>query len=364
MKFQQRVCLALSLCLIFHPLPAWPASSEAQPNGAGYVCVPNAQADGWECDEDRGQRPVVYWDKIVPYDRRSEAVPETSSTRGAEAAAVQQAADASISATPTATPSAPPPAIDPDTGMSSNPDDWYTPTAPRTVDETHAIKPDLAAALYFSGGAGMCPGGYQPRAYPHPRDTDPEQFPIVVEADQLTTQIDVSAKLDGNVTIEQGNRIILTDAAELDYPTRVLRFPAGVRIDQPGIVMQGDSASVNLNSKEAQMENAQFVLTDASMRGRTQQLAQNAGGDLSMTRNTFTRCEPGYNGWSLSTRELVIEEDAVFGTARGAVLRVKSVPVFYKPYMQIPVSDERLSGILFPDFGYSDEDGVDFSIPY
>jgi LPS-assembly protein len=356
MKFQQRVCLALSLCLIFNPVPAWSASSGTEGQSAGYLCVPNTSGDGWDCGEDSGERPVIYWDKIVPYGSRTEPVPVAPRSAEAQSVVPQQATASSTST--------PPPGIDPNTGMSSNPDDWYTPTAPRGVDEAHEIKPDLAASIYAGGGSGMCPGGYQPRAYPHPRDSDPEQFPILVEADQLSTRIDVSATLTGNVTIEQGNRTIVADAAELDYPTRVVQFPAGVRMDQPGVVMQGDSAEVHLNSKEAQMENAQFVLTDASMRGRTQQLTQNAAGDLTMTGNAFTRCEPGNNDWLLSARELVVEDDAVFGTARGAVLRMKSVPVFYTPYMQFPVSDERLSGFLFPDFGYSDEDGVDFSIPY
>ena len=46
------------------------------------------------------------------------------------------------------------------------------------------------------------------------------------------------------------------------------------------------------------------------------------------------------------------------------MLRVKSVPVFYTPYLKFPISDERVSGFLFPNLSYSDEDGVDLSIPY
>lgn len=315
--------------------------------------MPNPQGDGWACDEDRGQEPVVVWDKLLPYDDRPAADTEQAQSTPADAAA------APLTAAP-----AVPPGIDPATGLSLNPEDWYTPTAPRQVDAEHELKPDLAAALYVLGDSGMCPGGYAPRDYPEPLNSDAAQYPIVAEADQLSTEIEVAATLQGNVTIEQGNRLIVAQQAELDYPTRVVQFPAGVRMDQPGIVMQGQSATVHLNSKQATLDTAQFVLTDASIRGEAQQISQSSAGDLTIVRNRFTRCEPQNNGWNLSANQLIIEDEAVFGTARGAVLRMKSVPVFYTPYLQFPVSDERVSGFLFPNLGYSDEDGLDVSIPY
>ncbi len=352
MKFAQRIGVALSLC--FFPLSAWPAAEQAAaPARSGYICVPNERGDGWSCDEDRGQEPVVVWGKVLPFDDR----PAQPSAPTAPTADQPQAA--------TDTTAAVPPGIDPATGLSLNPEDWYTPTKPRPVDAEHELKADLAASMYQrTDGDGMCPGGYVQRTYAQPRDIDTAQFPIVAHADQLTTEIDVAATLQGNVTIEQGNRLIVTQQAELDYPTRVVQFPAGVRMDQPGIVMQGEAATVHLNTKQAGMGSAQFVLTDANIRGEAQQISQGTNGDLTMTRNRFTRCEPQNNGWTLSTKQLVIEDEAVFGTARGAVLRMKSVPVFYTPYLKFPVSDERVSGFLFPNMGYSDEDGVDVSIPY
>ena len=248
--------------------------------------------------------------------------------------------------------------------MSLNPEDWYTPTPARATDPEHAQSQDLASALWQAGGDGLCAGEYRQREYPHPVDADNESFPVVALADELSTQIDVAADFTGNVTIEQGNRVILAGQAELDYPNRQVHFPHGVRMDQPGLVMQGRSASVHLDSEQASLDGAQFLLLDAQMRGQAEQLAQSADGDLLLADNVFTRCEPGNNGWSLKTKQLVIEEGDVWGTAKHAVLRMKGVPIFYSPYLQFPVSDERVSGFLFPNMGYSDEDGVDFSIPY
>ena len=40
------------------------------------------------------------------------------------------------------------------------------------------------------------------------------------------------------------------------------------------------------------------------------------------------------------------------------------MPVFYAPYFSFPISKERLSGFLFPEFGNSTNRGVEFSAPF
>ena len=313
-------------------------SGTAGDESRGYVCVPDASGDDWECSADTGQSSVLNWGTVAP-DK-----PAVEPTAG-----VEPMVDA-----------------DPVTGLSNDPEDWYRATEPRPTLAEYAPARDLAADLYEENphSDGFCPGDYRVRSYPHPAQADDSQFPIFIEADQLHTELDVSADLQGNVLVEQGNRKIVAPRANLAYDTRIATFDEGVRLDQPGMVMQGEQASMHLNTKQATLDEVQFVLLDAQIRGRAAQIQQSPEGDLTLSANDFTRCEPDNNGWSLSTRELVIEKDAVFGTAKGAVLRVKSVPVFYSPWLEFPVSDERVSGFLFPNLGYSDEDGVDVSIPY
>ncbi len=249
--------------------------------------------------------------------------------------------------------------------IGPDPEDWYTPTPTRPAAETHTLREDLAASVYVElEDDGVCRGGYRVREYPVPLEADDADYPMIAEADGIASEIDESATLTGNVTIEQGNRLIRAQVAEVDQVARVVTFPKGVVMDQPGLLMQGDVARVHVDSKEAELNGVQFVLVDANMRGHAETMEQGSSGDLTLTENSFTRCEPGNNGWRLNTDKLVIEEDEVFGTARDAVLRLGRVPVFYSPYLKFPVSDERVSGFLFPNLGYSDEDGVDLSVPY
>ena len=335
MKISRLRGWALAVCSFVWAGAVDAASSSER---AEYICVPNPNGEGWDCGKDDGDRPILNWGAVPPRDPPPPTTPEPVPDDG----------------------------IDPLTGLSSNPEDWYVAAAPKAILPEYQASGDLAAAIYTydEQASGFCPGAYVVREYPYSVSADNSEYPIVIEADGLSGVMDASADLVGNVSVEQGNLKLVAPRAALDYDTRIVTFEEGVRVDQPGVVMQGGQASLNLNSSEASLADAQFVLLDAEMRGSAESLEQSTTGDLTLSGTQFTRCEPGNNGWRLNTRQLVIEKDEVFGTARGVVLRMKSVPMFYTPYLKFPVSDERVSGFLFPAIGYSDEDGTDVSLPY
>lgn len=349
MEFSRHFKPAANLLKLF--ALCWTAQIWAA-SGAEHLCVPDADGEGWDCDPYSDDVPPFTWNQVVPV-----AVPEKPAPAVEPVTAdkvVSETIDAPIEAD-----------TDPVTGLSNRPEDWYTPSVPRPTDPEHSLSDDLAATRYVvRDNGGICPGGYQQRTFPLPLNADDEAQPVVILADGLSSVVGETASMQGNVTIEQGNRLLRSPVAELDYPSQIVEFPRGLKLDQPGLIMQGYQARVHLDTKQADLSGTQFVLTDASLRGQASTLSQSESGDLTLQGNQFTRCEPGNNGWLLQTKELVIEKDAIFGTAKHAVLKLKSVPVFYTPRLQFPVSDQRLSGFLFPNLGYSDEDGVDVAIPY
>jgi LPS-assembly protein len=46
------------------------------------------------------------------------------------------------------------------------------------------------------------------------------------------------------------------------------------------------------------------------------------------------------------------------------IMRFKDVPIFYTPYISFPLGDERKSGVLFPSFGHSTNNGYQLEVPY
>ncbi len=47
-----------------------------------------------------------------------------------------------------------------------------------------------------------------------------------------------------------------------------------------------------------------------------------------------------------------------------AKLRIGGVPVFYIPYMTVPVSEKRKTGFLFPSFSSSTTNGIEIATPF
>jgi LPS-assembly protein len=209
-----------------------------------------------------------------------------------------------------------------------------------------------------------CAGAYRTLSFPHPLDSDPDEHPIRTDSRKASYLIDGDIELEGDVRLQQGNRTLQASRVRLDQTTREGVVSGGVRLEEPGVVMQGDQARVNLDTHAATLEDVQFVLLDNALRGDARTLSQDGSGSMTMTRGSFTRCEPGNDNWRIGASSVEVVEGEVFGTARHAVLRVKRVPVFYAPYIRFPVTDDRQSGWLFPNLAYSDEDGTDVSLPY
>ncbi|MFQ3364083.1 MAG: LPS-assembly protein [Candidatus Azotimanducaceae bacterium] len=239
-----------------------------------------------------------------------------------------------------------------------------------------ALFEDLAASTYLpslapnsdlDAVAHQCAGGYQIaalEALPIALRTPSGEEILRANLNQLSGQVDGDLRLQGNVSIEYGQRRLATSLATIDLPNQMLVFPQGVRISQPNLLVQGDRAEMATGLGTVALEGVQMVFADVGLRGKGVSMSQSADGSMLLKQGEFTRCAPNNNGWSLQTKSLEIKDGDVFATTRGTVLKIKSVPVFYAPYLRVPVNDQRQSGLLTPAIGYSSEDGLDLAVPY
>ena len=249
-------------------------------------------------------------------------------------------------------PGAPATQSDADVGVASFAAEYWL---PREV-----LPPKIAAGL-----PAYCSGAYQAPDFPYPLTIDDNTYPTEMSAGERVEYLfSGEVTLTGGVQINQGNRSLETERATIDLQTRDGSLTGGVRITAPGLVMVGEQARVNLSTHAAMLEDVQFLMLDNAFRGEADVVNQDEAGNLEMVGSAFTRCEPGTNTWQITSASLRVEKDGVFGTARNAVVRVKNVPIFYFPYLRFPVTPDRQSGFLFPSMGYSDEDGMDVSLPY
>src|SRR5437667_185424 len=68
--------------------------------------------------------------------------------------------------------------------------------------------------------------------------------------------------------------------------------------------------------------------------------------------------------WWLSARHVRMDFESNTGVAQGAVLRFQGVPILAAPVLSFPLSDQRKSGWLPPNFNLDSRGGFAVSVPY
>ena len=222
---------------------------------------------------------------------------------------------------------------------------------------------DLAESLWQAGGLGesSC-GTYAEPTWRFPRGTDNAIKPVEMTAEHVLATLGERSEVVGDVAIEQGNRLLTADRLEIDEATSRIAAPSGLRLRQPGLDVMAATGSVSLAADEADVVDAAFVLTDMGFRGSSAQMVRQ-GGKLTLKDASLTRCPPRTRTWAMRVAEVEIADGEPFARARHARLKLGNVPIFYAPYLRLPVRGERASGFLFPNVGHHD-DGFDVSAPY
>lgn len=233
-----------------------------------------------------------------------------------------------------------------------------------------ALLDDLAGSFYRSSEAkddsSQCAGVYQlPDGQFLASGSDNKGAEVLrANLNRLSGQLEAELVLQGDVNIAHGHRRLAAALAEVNLSSQTVGFPQGVRISQPDLVIQGERAEIETSSGLIRLDDVQMLLADVGLRGRGASMSQSLGGDILLRQGEFTRCEPKNNSWSISAKSVRISDGDVFATTRGAVLRISSLPVFYAPYLRVPINEQRQTGLLTPAIGYSSEDGLDLALPY
>lgn len=208
-------------------------------------------------------------------------------------------------------------------------------------------------------GAYVAPERHDPEA-----NMAPEEASLFGQASHSESEKQSKITLHGDVRMVQGNRTISTDKFYLDKETRQAELTGNIQVREPGLLFRADHADININTGDADLQNARFVIYDTRVRGSAQTLQKIGDRTIILEQGQFTSCEPGDNTWDIRGSNITLYNDKHYGTARHMRLNVEDVPVAYVPYFRFPIGSERLTGFLFPSIGFDDTQLGEFSAPF
>ena len=208
----------------------------------------------------------------------------------------------------------------------------------------------------------MCPAPPKYHA-PIASDIAADDHRIHIDTDDATFDADRNAVLNGRVKVRQDARTITSDSVTYNDNTGRVSVSGSVDFEDPKLRVRSDTGHYDIDGA-ANFDKANFQLMDRNGRGFATDIDLLPDGKLSLTNVRYTTCPVGNEDWMLQASSLNIDSKAQEGTAHHVTMRFKDVPIFYTPYISFPMGDERKSGLLFPSFGHSGNNGFELEVPY
>ena len=202
---------------------------------------------------------------------------------------------------------------------------------------------------------------------------DTNQLPVTINADKLQGNYPDSALYTGNVDVQQGNSSLNADEVQLNQikhpdeatPLRTVTATGDVLYFDNQIKLKGPKAFSNLNTKDTDVEKGDYQMVGRQGRGTADTMKQRDNNRYTILNNgTFTSCLPGDNSWSVVGTTVVEDRQEELAEIWNARFHIGPVPVFYSPYMQLPIGNRRRSGFLIPNAKYGSKNGFELMLPY
>lgn len=238
----------------------------------------------------------------------------------------------------------------------------------RSEDYSHLdwVPREKLTAAQLAETGPYCSGAYIEPVRPGMNDkTNKSDAPTFIgaKASRYNTDDQVGT-LAGDVVLRQGSMQVESDEASLYQAESRAELNGDVRIRDNGALIVGDHADVQLDTGEAKVDNAEYVMHKSRIRGSALYAKRAENAIIRLKDGTYTTCEPNSNAWQLKGNNITLNPATGFGTATNVTLRVKDIPILYTPYIYFPIDDRRQSGFLPPTIGSGTDTGFMVVTPY
>lgn len=229
------------------------------------------------------------------------------------------------------------------------------------------VKKDAAEAQlrdnkYLS--SAFCEGTWITPVSPATKAADPEQATSVITSDFGHYNPKGDSVLEGNVIIDQEGRSIRADKVTLDQTQTYAKAEGRVQIAQSGLLTESKEINYNLKTQTGDLNDSYYISEQQHAHGYASNIARTSPTTMVLKNASYSACPPGQKpAWKIKADTIELNQENGRGVTRNTKLYVKDVPVLAVPYFNFPIDDRRTTGLLNPNIGYTNDGGLQLTVP-
>jgi LPS-assembly protein len=195
----------------------------------------------------------------------------------------------------------------------------------------------------------------------------PEQEPVKVQADTLqSNEQENTVTATGNVVVTKGETTLKADTLTVNRATDEMTAHGKVEVKNPQGEIHAESLRLEMENETGEISNGTVHLPRSQYTLAGKLLQKSYGQSYHIEDGRFTTCQcDNFDkaDWNIGGRAIDVNLRGK-GEVRDGVFRIRGVPIFYLPYGIVPVHNDRQSGLLFPNYGFSSKRGFVWQQPF
>lgn len=185
---------------------------------------------------------------------------------------------------------------------------------------------------------------------------------IYLSADEGTIRTEGITKLYGNIIIQSNDIQFNANEASFNRADNIVNAQGNVVLSSPNSILKSQSIQYNLKKQTGIIKNAEYEVGTEGAHGKSQQIEQIDKNNLQLSEATYTSCPVSVDSWHFSASKIELDKETQIGSAKNVTLKIGETPIFYFPWLNFPLSNQRLSGFLSPQIRLQTNAGI--SLPY
>lgn len=168
----------------------------------------------------------------------------------------------------------------------------------------------------------------------------------------------------GGVIIADSGVQVQADEGTFDTNTREGDVKGHVVVSSGAGLFNADAARLIVPSETGDFTNLDFEVEDGGYLVHSDKARKVSEFEFELEDSSFTTCHcpDGAKPWEMRTSSCSLTQEG-YAHAYGSAVYFEGLPIFYSPYLALPVKNERASGILPPQWGISNQNGFMYRQP-